>query len=338
MTLYRVLQHCPVSTLLSGSRVELYWWKGYIFEKEGAVWPAIPKQKLKACEPGFGVTYGPDWKILYLFKEMRKKPPNTRCFQKCFQSAFFRNPLAFDWQSRTCTFLLYISILIYALTEFCFCQTFFPVSQVTFWKALVLYGCPLRCHWAISSSRVTQPLLTVCRVRAQLCASRLWLTDERGSRSQIIPHIWLFPRWPCWTAGVLSKHRGGTIYCGSIPFLTSGGAIALLWSRKHCDKSINRVGGRLCRLAVNWQASPQIVGPAIFSRGGWRGVMGFIWPHRACFCYRMQLWRTCTPSTSAYPSSFLWPTLAGHVRACWTCWECHWSQWQQKENNSECHG
>lgn len=52
-------------------------------------------------------------------------------------------------------------------------------------------------------------------------------------------------------------------------------------------------------------------------------------PH---FCYLMQLWRICTPGTSAYPSSLLWLTLAGHVGACWSCWECHWSQLWQKEN------
>lgn len=189
--------------------------------------------------------------------------------------------------------------------------------------------CPLRCHSANEinfSSRAALPLPAVCSVTVQHRASGLWLTYETGSRSQIIPHIWLFPRWACWTAGVLSKHRGGAIHCGRNPFLTSGGATALLWSRKHCDKSINRVGERLCGQAVNWQASPHNAGPAIFSRGGWWGVMGFIWQHQAHFCYRMQLWRICTPGTSAYPPSPLWPSLAGHVRACWTRWECHWRQ------------
>lgn len=95
---------------------------------------------------------------------------------------------------------------------------------------------------------------------------------SRGLHSQIIL-----------TAGVLSKRRGGTMHCGSIPFLSSGGAAALLWCRKHCDKSINHVAGGLCRQAMKWQASPQIVGPAIFSRGGWQGVMGFVWPNHACF-------------------------------------------------------
>lgn len=40
-------------------------------------------------------------------------------------------------------------------------------------------------------------------------------------------------------------------------------------------------GGWRCLQAVCWQPYPQIPGPAIFSRGRWWGVIGFIWPQPA---------------------------------------------------------
>lgn len=165
---------------------------------------------------------------------------------------------------------------------------------------------------------------------AQLCASGLWLTYETGSRFQIIPHIWLLS--PAGPAGLLEAHHSADTIHWQRP-------ISHQWRGLPpcCDKSINGVGGRLRGQAVNWQASPQILGPAIFFRGGWWGVMGFIWLHQARFCYCMQLWKTCTlaPLIPLPFSDWPWQGMlgpAGHAG------NAIGYSHGKKKNNSECRG
>lgn len=153
-----------------------------------------------------------------------------------------------------------------------------------------------------------------CRLFTDIKPSRHWLPNETGSWS----HIWLFPHCPCWSAWVLSKDREGTVRCGRIHFLTSGGANALLC---YCDKSITRVcvfggWGGLCRQAVNWQSSPQIAGPAILSGGGWWGVGGFIMydptgPTFVIACHDEEFAPLAPPFITPPPSEWPWQGMLG---------------------------
>lgn len=100
-------------------------------------------------------------------------------------------------------------------------------------QALVCKGCNSQAIWSVP------PLQADSRHKAQHCASKLWLPFETGV---MLPHLTLSPSGP---TGLLKSYQStggaGTVHYGRIPFLTSGGATALLWSRKHCDKSIIRV-------------------------------------------------------------------------------------------------